>query len=137
MREKDFSKIETKSKICINVFCSENKLVFQIYSSNLKLVVTDENKSYYVYIKDFDRFMFHKTKNKHKTLFCRKCLQCFRSRKVLRRHKGDCLGIDGVQSVRFEKGKIEFENYFKQKPVPFRVYVDSECNFKKCNFKKC
>ena len=29
MREKDFSKIQTKNKICINVFSYENKLVFQ------------------------------------------------------------------------------------------------------------
>ena len=29
------------------------------------LLLTDENKSHYVYIKDFDRFMFHKTKTKN------------------------------------------------------------------------
>ena len=29
------------------------------------LLVSNENKSHYVYIKDFDRFMFHKTKNKN------------------------------------------------------------------------
>ena len=69
MREKDFSKIETKSNICIDVFCYENKLTFPIYVSDQKfensmdlLLVIDENKSH-VYIKDFDRFMFHKTKN--------------------------------------------------------------------------
>ena len=28
------------------------------------LLIIDENKSDYVYIKYFDRFMFHKTKNK-------------------------------------------------------------------------
>ena len=33
-REKDFSKIEKKDNICINVFCYENKLVFPIYISN-------------------------------------------------------------------------------------------------------
>ena len=31
VREKGFSKIETKSNICINVCCYENKLVFPIY----------------------------------------------------------------------------------------------------------
>ena len=31
------------------------------------LLVINENKSHYVYIKDFDRFMFHKTKAKPKT----------------------------------------------------------------------
>ena len=29
VREKDFSKIETKNSINVNVFCNENKLVFQ------------------------------------------------------------------------------------------------------------
>ena len=40
VREKDFSRIETKNNICINVYCYENKLVFPIYISDqeLKLV---------------------------------------------------------------------------------------------------
>ena len=73
VREKDFSNIETKNSICINLYCYENKLIFPIYISDQKLensmdllLVTDENKLHYVYIKDFDRFMFHKTKNKNK-----------------------------------------------------------------------
>ena len=73
MREKGFSKIEKKNKICINVFCYENKLTFPINVTDQKfensidlLLIIDENKSHYVNIKDFDRFMFHnriKTKN--------------------------------------------------------------------------
>ena len=39
-----------------------------------------------------------------------------------------CLSINGTQFVRFEKGTIEFKNYFKQIPVPFKVYADFECN---------
>ena len=31
VQEKDFSKIEVKNNICINVFGYENKLVFPIY----------------------------------------------------------------------------------------------------------
>ena len=30
------------------------------------LLTTDENKSYYIYIKDFNRFMCNKTRNKNK-----------------------------------------------------------------------
>ena len=70
------------------------------------LLLTDENKSHYVYIKDFDRFMLHKTKNKNKKYFCKSCLQCFSSKKVSTKHKEDCLSINGAQSVRFEKGTI-------------------------------
>ena len=67
VREKDFSKIETKNNICINFFCYENKLTFPIYKPNQEfensmdlLLLIDENKSHYEYIKDFDRFMIHK-----------------------------------------------------------------------------
>ena len=94
------------------------------------LLVTDGDKSHYVYIKDFERFMFHKTKNKNKKYFCKSCLQCFSSKNVLTKHKEVCLSINGAQSVRLEKGTIEFKNYFKQIPVPFKIYADFECNLK-------
>ena len=32
------------------------------------------------------------------------------------------------QSVKLKKRNIEFENYFKQIPVPFKIYADFECN---------
>ena len=86
VEEKDFSKIEIKNNICINVFGYEYWLVFPIYLSNQKFedsmdlsLLIDDDKSHYVYTKDFDRFMFHKTKNKNKKWFCQSCLQCFSS----------------------------------------------------------
>ena len=48
---------------------------------------------------------------------------------MLTKHK-ICLSIIGAQSVRLEKGTIEFKNYFKQIPVPFKIYADFECNLK-------
>ena len=81
-----------------------------------------------MYIKDFDRFVFHKIKNKDKKWFCRLCLQCFYSENVLIKHKEDRLSINGKQSVKLEKEIIDFENYFKQIPVPFKNYVDFEFN---------
>ena len=51
------------------MFGYENELVFPIYVSDQKfensmdlLLLINDNKSYYVYIKDFKTFMFHKTK---------------------------------------------------------------------------
>ena len=38
------------------------------------------------------------------------------------------MSINGKQSVKLEKGIIEFRNYFKQIPVPFKIYADFECN---------
>ena len=119
----------------MNVFCYENKLTVPIYVSDQKfensmdlLLIVDDDKLNYVYIKDFNRFMLNKTKNKNKKYFCKSCLQCFSSKNVLTKHKEVCLSINGVQSVRPEKGTIEFKNYFKQIPVPFKIYVDFESN---------
>ena len=53
------------------MFGYENKLVFPIYVYSQKfvdfmdlLLLTDNDKSHHVYIKDFDRFIFHKQKIK-------------------------------------------------------------------------
>ena len=122
MQENDFSKIELKNNICINVFGYEDELVFSIYVLDKKfkdskdlLLLTDDDKSHYVYIKDFDRFMFHKTRNKNKKWLCKSRLHCFSSKNVLIKHKKR-LSINGKQSVKLEQGTIEFENYSKQIP---------------------
>ena len=137
VQEQKFSKIETKNNICINVFSYENKLVFPIHISDQEsedsiylLQIFYGDKSQYVYIKGFDRFMFHKTKNKNKKYFCKSCLQCFSSKKILTEHKEVCLSINAAQSVRLEKGTTDFKNYFKQILVPFKIYPDFECNLK-------
>ena len=96
---------------------------------NLLLIINDA-KSHYVYIKDFNRFMFHKMKNKNKKHFCKSCLQCFSSKNVLTKHKEICLNINGLQCTRLEKGMIEFKNYSKKIPVLFKIYADFENNLK-------
>ena len=62
--KKNFSKIDQKNNMCINVFCCEHELTYSVYVSHPKfqncmhlLSITDENKSHYVYIKDFNRFI--------------------------------------------------------------------------------
>ena len=94
------------------------------------LLIIENDKSHYVYIKDLNTFMFHKTKNKNKKWFSKSCLQCFSSEKVLIKHKEDCLCINGLQSVKVEEGIIKFENYLKQLPAPFKIYGDFECNLR-------
>ena len=81
-------------------------------------------------IKDFNRFTCNKTKNKYKKYFCKCCLQCFGSEKVLIEHKENCLIINGKQSVKLKIGSISFKNYFKQLSVPFKIYADFECILK-------
>ena len=113
------------------MFGYENKLVFPVYISDQTfkssidlLLLFNDDQSHYVYIKDFNKFMFHKTKINKKKWYCKSCLQCFRSENVLIKHKEDCLRINGQLSINLEKGTIEFKNYFKQLPVPFKVYAD-------------
>ena len=88
----------------------ENGLVFPIYISDQKfedsvdlLLLINDDKSHYVYIKDFDRFMFHKTKIKNKKWFCKSCLQCSNSETVLIKHKENCLSINDKESVKLEE----------------------------------
>ena len=78
-----------KNKVCINVFCYENKLIYPVYLSHQKyeyfmdlLLISNEFKSHYVYIKNFNRFMFSKNKNKNKKYSCKCCLQCFSSEEI-------------------------------------------------------
>ena len=74
--------------------------------------------------------MFHKIKTKNRKWFCRSCLQCFSIENMLIKHKDDCLNINGKQSVKLEKGITEFENHFKQIPVPFKILANFECNLR-------
>ena len=109
------------NKICVNVFCYE-KVVYPVYLSDKKfndcmdlLLIS----GHYVYIKDFKRFMFNKNKNKNKKYFCKCCLQCFSSERILIDYKEDCLIINRKQNVKLEKRFISFKSYFKQIPVFF------------------
>ena len=97
------------------------------------LLISNKFVSHSAYIKDLNRFMFSKTKNKNKKYFCRCCLQCFSSEKVLNKHKEDCLIINGKQNVKLEKEFISFKNYSRQIPVPFKIYADFEYILKSVN----
>ena len=70
--------------------------------------------------------MCNKTKNKNKKYFCKCCLQCFSREKFLIELKENCLIINGKQSVKLKSSSISFKNYFKQIPVPFKIYADFE-----------
>ena len=85
--KKDYCRIEMQNNICINVFCCDNKLTYPVYLSDQRfndnmdlLLISNEFKSHYAYIKDFDRFVFNKTKNRKKKHFFKCCLQCFNSK---------------------------------------------------------
>ena len=135
--KKYYCRIERQNNICINVLCYENNLNYPIYVSDQKfkncmdlLLISYENKSHYVYIKVFNRFMCNKTKNKNKRYFCKCCLQCFSSEKVLIEHKINCLIINSKETVKLKSDSVSLKNYFKQLPVPFKIYDEFECLLK-------
>ena len=73
------------------MFRYEVDFVYSVHVSDKKLekfmdllLIIEENKTHYVYTKDFNRFMWIKYKNK--IYFCRHCFQCFSSEKVLQEH---------------------------------------------------
>ena len=74
--------------------------------------------------------MCNKTKTKNKICFCKYCLQFFSSVRILTEHKENCLLINSKQSVKLKSGSISFKNYFKQLPVPFKIYANFECLLK-------
>ena len=125
--------MKKKKIFCINTICYENDLIYFLHVSSKNfenrkdlLLITDVNKSYYVYIKTFHRFMCNKTKNKNKKHFCRYCLQWFSSAKALQEHKKVFLKINCRQSVKLRIGSIKFKKRFKQLVVSFKIYVRFE-----------
>ena len=71
--KKDHDRVSVLKKININVFSYENKVVYPVYLSNkcfndvlALLLIFNDFTNHYVYIKDFNRLMFNKTKNKNK-----------------------------------------------------------------------
>ena len=74
--KKDFSKIEKKNIFYINAFCNEKKLTYLVYVSDQDfknhadlLLISNKNKSHYVYIKGFSRFLCNKSNCKNKNIF--------------------------------------------------------------------
>ena len=76
----------------VNVFGYENK-VYPLYISKKSynqtlnlLLITEKDKSHYVFIKDFNRLMFSRTKHKDKKHYCMSCLQSFTTEEKLFNH---------------------------------------------------
>ena len=85
-------------------------------------------KSHYVLIKNFDRFMSSFTKYKARKYFCLSCLHCCSSERTLKIHREDCLLINGTQAIKMPEAgsKIYFKNHQKMLPAPFVIYADFE-----------
>ena len=138
----DYKKIEDRFQIQVNVFGYENK-VYPLYISKKSynqtlnlLLITEKGKSHYVFIKDFNRLMFSRTKHKEKKHYCMSCLQNFTKEEILSNRKKQCLLINGCQAVKYKSGKIKFTNYNKQIPILFKIYADTKCFLQRTKLKE-
>ena len=68
--------------------------------------------------------MFSRTKKKKKKHFCKYCFLCFSSKNILNKHKEVCLKINDKQTVKLKDDFMEFKNYCRQIPVPFKIHAD-------------
>ena len=70
----DYEKVEDRFQMQVNIFGYENKLCplyisKKSYNQRLNLLlITEKDKSHYVLIKDFNRLMFSRTKQKDKNI---------------------------------------------------------------------
>ena len=97
------------------------------------LLITEKDKSHYVFIKDVNRLMFSRTKTKTKNTITCLLYKNFTTEEILSNHKKQCLLINGCQAVNYESGRIKFTNYEKQVPIPFKIYAETECFLKRTN----
>ena len=128
----NYEKIEDRFQMQVNVFVYENK-VYPLFISKKSynetlnlLLITEKDKLHYVFINDFNRLMFSRTKHKDKKHYYMSGLQNFTTEEILSNHKKQCLIINGCQTVNYESGIIKFINYNKQIPILFKIYADTE-----------
>ena len=135
----DYEKIEDRFQMQVDVSGYENKdyplyIPKKFYDQMLNLLlITEKDILHYLFIKDFNRLMFSRTKHKDKKHYCRSCLQNSTTKEILSNHKKQCLLINGCQAVKYESGIIKFTNYNKQIHIPFKIYADTECFLKRTN----
>ena len=138
---KDIPKIEKQFNITINIFGHNDEGLFPIklnknvvdLSKHIDLLITSNDEmNHYIWIKDFNRLCHTQTKHQGKKHFCKNCIQCFSSEKVLEEHKPNCMILNGAQAVGLPKegSTLEFKSLNKTIPVPFVIYADLEALLK-------
>ena len=88
-----YEKIEDRFQMQVNVFGYVNK-IYPLYISKKSydqtinlLLISGKGKSHYVFVKDFNKLMFSRTKHKDKKHYCMSCLQNFTTEEILSNHK--------------------------------------------------
>ena len=120
------------------MFCYDNKFTYPVYLSDQKFelygFVVDirwTQISLCVYQRFWQVHVSVKLKIKVRNIFVSVVYSILVVKNFSIKHRTDCLVTNGKQSVKLKSSTIKFKNYFKQLPVPFKIYADFECILKK------
>ena len=119
IKARDYEIVEERFNINVNVFGYGNKIhpLYVSKKSNEQelnvLLISNEEKSHYVFIKDFNRLIYSKTKHKDRKHFCMACLENFTTKEILNNHRERCLSINDIQTVIYKTGTIKFKSFDK------------------------
>ena len=138
----DIDQLETNNdgKISVNVYSispDSETILLNRKTKTVKatthidiLKIEDEDKSHYVFIKDYNKLISSQTNNTNrKKHHCRYCLHGFKSEDLLNKHyENGCLAVEG-QKIEMPKAEetIQFKHHYKKLKAPFVIYADFEC----------
>ena len=123
--------LNTNHEISIPIYYTKNTNKYAQHIDLLYLIDSETNKEHFVYIKDFNKLMG--SNGKHRTYYCKHCVQPFSSEEKLKYHiNRGCYNIVGTIRVLPKKDDkwIEYEPHKmvdKEKLCPFVCHTDFEC----------
>ena len=87
------------------------------------LLIGEENKKQYVFVKDFNTFMYNNTLHRGRKHFCCYCLLAFSTEKILTCHVKDCFKINGKKILKKSKkdGYSRFKDNEREMKSPFMI----------------
>ena len=92
------------------------------------LLISNDSTNHYCLVNNLSKLLSSQvTKSKKSRMFCRRCLNSFRSKEALDKHKRYCNQHAAVRPEMPEPGTmLNFKNYNRSLRVPFVVYADFE-----------
>jgi len=121
--------------LSVNVFGYEKHAVYPLRISKHErkdvvdlLLIANDSTNHYCLINNLSRLLSGQVSNNQESrLFCRRCLNGFRSKEALDEHKRYCNQHAAVRPEMPKPGmKLAFKNHNRSLRVPFIVYADFE-----------
>ena len=135
VKMEDIPKFEKQNDISINVFGYEKGDVFPIHITKNRyeklvnlLVISDDKKSHYCWIKDLNRLLFDQKSNGHRHFYCKYCLHGFTKERLLKDHESYCQthAPQKIELPTEEDKWLFYKDIRKQLKVPYVIYADFE-----------